>query len=454
MKRTIRKVILPVALLTGCGSYSLAADPVWQTLGEGLHYGFTPCITIDHNDTPYVAYTYSNQPSVMKYNGSSWEYVGNANFTTGVWASFNLAINSQGIPYVAYQEDSSHGYLATSMAYNGIDTWEVVGQQGFGGVTGESTYDVSLAIDNDDIPHVIYSKKDYSTFNYMAIVYRYAYGSWSYDSAVSSADEGARSDIITVAKNNVIYIAYKSGKNSNKLTVKRKQSGSYGWSLVGSSGFSVGGVDYISLATDSNSIPYVAFQDISENSKATVMKYNDNNNTWTIVGQAGFTPGSAKDISLAIDGSDTLYIAYATNEPGDISVMKYNGSDWVNVGNANFVNGLMYRTTSLAIDSKGTPYLVYKANDGADGGKVTVMYAPSVTCKRKNQATGECIPGIEDPGWTGPYPEVPFDGNYGQGDGTVEGNRTAEPGWPVDTPYPDLPCPEGTGIQGSDECAP
>lgn len=81
------------------------------------------------------------------------------------------------------------------------------------------------------------------------------------------------------------------------------------------------------------------------------------------------------------------------------------------------------------------------------------MYAPSITCKRKDQITGECIPGLlaSDPG---PYPDVPFEGNYGQGDATQEASRIEEPGWPIDTSYPDIPCPVGTGVQGSNECTP
>ena len=450
MKKIIRKVILPVALLTGCGSYSLASDPVWQTLGEGLHYGFKPCIAIDHNDIPYVAYIYNRQANVMKYNGSSWEYVGNENFTNGVYDSFSMAINSQGIPYVAYHDETTGqnwGHFITSMKYNGVDAWEVVGKKGFGGVAYDDTSYTALAIDNDDIPHVVSSKTDYfGGYTLAPVVYTFKYGSW-YQKAVGGSFDKSQSNTITVAKDNTQYVAYSQGSEGAKLTVRRKKVNSSSYSTLGSQGFTDGAVSYISLATDSSSTPYVAFRDASKSYNATVMKFNDNNNTWTPVGQAGFTTSSAKNLSLAIDGSDTLYMAYATNEPGNISVMKYDGNNWVNIGAAYFVNGLLYH--SLALDSKGTPYIVYKANDGADGGKVTVMYAPSITCIRTDQSTGECIPDTPDPGWTGPYPEVPFDGNYDQGDGIDEGDRTLEP--EVPQPYPPVPC-DGTHEQGTDEC--
>ncbi len=79
------------------------------------------------------------------------------------------------------------------------------------------------------------------------------------------------------------------------------------------------------------------------------------------------------------------------------------------------------------------------------------MYAPSLACGYKDQATGECIPGIPDPGWPTdvPYPGLPYDGDFPQGDGTQEANMTYDPGWTG--PYPEVPC-GGTHEQGSDTC--
>ncbi len=132
------------------------------------------------------------------------------------------------------------------------------------------------------------------------------------------------------------------------------------------------------------------------------MKYNENNNSWGTVGSPGFS---------------TPWAVY----------------------------------TSIAINKNGVPYVVFR--DNASGGKAMVMYSPSETCLRTDQVTGECIPGTPEPD-PGPYPDEPYEGNYDQGDATEEGNRTAEPGWPVGTPYPPMPCPEGTGVQGTDECTP
>lgn len=48
----------------------------------------------------------------------------------------------------------------------------------------------------------------------------------------------------------------------------------YVWKYVGTSGFSTGLTNYISLAFSPSGQPYVAYQDGGNDSKATVMKYD------------------------------------------------------------------------------------------------------------------------------------------------------------------------------------
>ena len=50
--------------------------------------------------------------------------------------------------------------------------------------------------------------------------------------------------------------------------------------------------------------------------------------------------------------------------------MKFDGTNWVNVGNAGFSAGVA-DYTSLAITSDGTPYVAYR--DGGNSGEATVM---------------------------------------------------------------------------------
>ncbi len=59
-----------------------------------------------------------------------------------------------------------------------------------------------------------------------------------------------------------------------------------GWENVGPAGFSAGEVYYVSLAFNSGR-PYVAFQDVTNGNKASVMKFNGT--SWVNVGPAGFS---------------------------------------------------------------------------------------------------------------------------------------------------------------------
>ena len=66
----------------------------------------------------------------------SWGTVGSPDFSASITEYTSLAIDKNGIPYVAYGDDGD-GYKATVMKYNGTN-WEVVGSTGFS--AGEIQY--------------------------------------------------------------------------------------------------------------------------------------------------------------------------------------------------------------------------------------------------------------------------------------------------------------------------
>jgi hypothetical protein len=142
------------------------------------------------------------------------------------------------------------------------------------------------------------------------------------------------------------------------------------WQTVGTAGFSAGITSYTSLAIDSTGTPYVAFSDVANGQKATVMKYASG--SWQTVGTAGFSVGEAGDTCLTIDSAGTPYVAYGDGFPsgGRATVMKYAGGAWQPVGTPSFSESGV-RCTSLAIDSTGIAYVAYV--DGGNGNKATVM---------------------------------------------------------------------------------
>jgi len=113
------------------------------------------------------------------------------------------------------------------------------------------------------------------------------------------------------------------------------------------------------------------FSEYGNSDKATVMKYDGS--SWVNVGSAGFSAGGAGYISLAIDSNNTPYVAYQDNGNGDkATVMKYTGSGatgWEYVGSAGFSTGTA-DFISFAIAPNNTPYIAFL--DGSND-KGTVM---------------------------------------------------------------------------------
>jgi len=135
----------------------------------------------------------------------------------------------------------------------------------------------------------------------------------------------------------------------------------YTWKNVGNAGFSAGGDDYTSLAFSPSGQPYVAFEDVANSYKATVMKFDGTN--WVNVGNAGFSAGGAGYTSLAFSPSNGQpYVAFIDWRA---SVMTFNGTNWVYVGSEGFSDDEI-ESTSLAFGTSGQPYVAYGGSDNSE----------------------------------------------------------------------------------------
>ena len=166
------------------------------------------------------------------------------------------------------------------------------------------------------------------------------------------------------------YVAYMDSINSSKATVMEFDGTN--WVNVGNAGFSEGEAEYITLAFSPSGQPYVAYENFIINfiSRAVVMKFDGTN--WVNVGNNNFSAGAVNYISLAFNPSDGQpYVAYQDQvNSNKATVMKFNGTTWVNVGNAGFSSGEA-DWTSLAFNSTGQPYVAYQ--DYENSYKATVM---------------------------------------------------------------------------------
>ena len=108
----------------------------------------------------------------------------------------------------------------------------------------------------------------------------------------------------------------------------------------------------------SNGVPYAAFSDSSASGKLSVMTLTGTK--WTNVGTAGFTASSVDQYILYVDNG-TPYVAFSgygsTGSGETMNVMKFDGTKWVAVGNANFA-AVGYYPLGLTV-SGGVPYVAF-----------------------------------------------------------------------------------------------
>ncbi|HKP95768.1 MAG TPA: putative Ig domain-containing protein [Fibrobacteria bacterium] len=306
-----------------------AGGNTWQNVGNaGFSAGVAHSISLAMNSTgvPFVAFSdmvRGGKATVMRLNtagGTAWENVGNAGFSAGEAANTSLALSNTGIPYVAFKDMAREGkatlmYLTTA----GRTAWENIGNAGFS--AGEATY-TSLALSNTGIPYVAYSEG--TSGGRITVMRLNAAGGTVWQNAGSSGFSAGRTYSISTAVSNtgVFYVAFNDEANGLRATVMRLNAAGTAWEVVGSAGFSTGSAYSISLTLSSKGVPYIAFRDEANGLRATVMRLNAAGTAWEIVGSAGFSPNRASFISLALSSTEVPYVAFLEGLEGKATVMK------------------------------------------------------------------------------------------------------------------------------------
>ena len=295
--------------------------------------------------------------------------VGNAGFSMGSVNDPSLALSSTGVPYVAFA-DGGNEYKATVMRLNAAgNTWEYVGNSRFSADT--ASY-ISMALSGAEIPYVAF--QDYGNGGKATVMRLNAAGTaWEYVGSPGFSADQARGLSIALSNTGVPYVAFEDDGNGYKVSVMRLNATGTNWEYVGNAGFSARLAGSISLALSSTGVPYVAFNDFSDEvGRAVVMRLNAAGTTWENVGNPGFSAAQAQGLSMALNSGGIPYVSFGDGSPGRAMVMRLNaaGTAWENVGNSGFSAGAAYYT-SLAMSSIGVPYIAFQ--DGGNGNKTTVM---------------------------------------------------------------------------------
>ena len=241
------------------------------------------------------------------------------------------------------------------------NSWQTVGEANF---SAGKAHNISMAI-NDGIPYVAYRDEENGN---KTTVMKYENETWELVGAAGFSDGYATYQSITF-NNGIPYVAYRDDVNGRKTTVMKFENDS--WQLVGAAGFAVASSnsytsEYQSLVFD-NDVPYLAYKDWSRDAKLTVMKFDGSD--WVGVGTAGFSAGAASYVKLKFYNG-TPYVAYQDdgNESG-VTVAKFENDSWSVVGSAGFSEGSA-SYVSLCFDGS-VPYVAY--SDEANTSGLTVM---------------------------------------------------------------------------------
>jgi len=322
----------------------------WIAVGDNVSAGNVTHtrIYIDENGKLYVTYvdaSNGNRLAVKTLNDVSqlWQplngdvnnlYV-SAETVTNTIGQFNstprsgLAFSSDNTPYIIYGEGAALNPFVKR--FNG-SIWETVGG---GMIAAQRAIGVGIAIDNTDIPYIVYinhATPTATTGN--MIVYKFESNTWQQivvpspvpgGSATSGATVAIRHTTITF---NSLYnpvISYFNANNSNRATVIVYNKIAGTWSL--SAIISSRDITNNSLTTDPSGNLFASFTDIITNgsgrSVARVMKQLAGATAWTEVRNVDVVQGidePAGNLSHSVRAGTKPYVVYTkTNTNGIVT---------------------------------------------------------------------------------------------------------------------------------------
>lgn len=381
----------------------------WVKVGESIFLSqqITEMdMVLDSNETPYLicrSNLNNGRPSVMKYNGTQWVFVGNQSFTPGsgrtsialsskdsiyafwrsdetskgdvfklegnTWQSntgtaqtvglsagvVNNMVNAvhpiNGYTYVLYSDVTKGNYLSCKRFNTITKTWQIVGIEGF---SFSAVANPKLVIDQTG---QLYTAFPDELFSLKATVLKHDGSTWLPLGTRAFSSGKANHVNLAVDKAGTAYVAYADEFYNNRLVVRRYNGSS--WVDLGTPGLSDSIATSISLVIDKNNTPIVAYLDSKLTNRTVVKKWNGT--AWVLVGALGITPTNSSNITLTNhDSSNTQMILYKNNNTSKLSVIKYDqgSSNWINVG-AVAATDSVGGGGSIGLDKSGNPHIIF-----------------------------------------------------------------------------------------------
>jgi len=312
---------------------------------------------------PYVAYVDEHNdyyPTVMAYNGTTWSLLGGVAVATHTSTLTCMAIDGNGIVYAAYLDGVSNTVVV--MKYTTATGWAPL----TGAVSAGSAAGIAIAVDGNGVAYIAYLDADN---NSALTVKKYTGSAWAVVGGGPASPGAAGSFSLAVSTNGTgttAYVAY-IDETLTPATPQVKYSSGGCWTLLGANSNTISSytASGLSLKLTANAVPYLSYTDgttgVTPLNAATVQTYSAATGTWAVVGNPRFSPGAAGDMTLALSPGGIPYVAFVDVLNSDkTTVMAYNATSatWVTVGNADFSPGAGW-DPSIAISASGVPYVAY-----------------------------------------------------------------------------------------------
>ncbi len=262
------------------------------------------------NSVPYIAFAdanYSNKLSVMKYASGSWSSVGNALSSVAITGASMVHDAANNCLYVSYTA-SGTGSLSINKYNLATQAWSGVNMSTFPplatGVVGLSVYNgelyTSAADWNSDT--IVVAKRSSTT------------GIWTNLRTHVTGTSPSKIGFDNSGNLHLAYVSYSTGVAKGAVL----RCIGTNWQPLGSplslsSDTIISPTNGMALAMDANT-PYVAYGNSHNYGKLSVSKYNGS--SWQLVGPAGFSlGGSPLDYNSMKVVNGAVYIAYTAMSP-------------------------------------------------------------------------------------------------------------------------------------------
>ena len=350
----ILRLILLTALLVGlCAKTSQAQEGGWQIETIDTRRSEAPTLVIDTNGHPHIAYTANGKLYYARHNGESWQ-IQNVPATNAVIAI--IALDTEQHPVIGY-----YTYQANSILYTRYDgaAWHTA--QAATNLSAIDTGSITFAVGPTNDLHFTYKLLDGKEINYL-----YQNGTQWQQNALFTLENSNRYINLGLAVDsaghphvcftdpyatNLQYARYDGSIWHNETIVDRQ----------------VSSPKSCSIALDAQDHPHISYADFGLN------YIHFNGASWQDAKiNDDFFAGVQSSIALKPSGQPVIVYRHAAGEQYEtLFYAELSGNTWQTESVTTLDDQKTPKSPDLAIDSQGTPHIVYLAY-GSDS---PVLYA-------------------------------------------------------------------------------